>query len=222
MRAGETTALIGPNGAGKTTLVWILSTVMSPSSGEIRYGDVEHGAACARLRSCIGVVSHSALVYPQLSAIENLELAASLFGVSKGRDRARLLLREAGLGETAWDRPTATYSAGMLQRVAVARALIHDPLLLLMDEPFAGLDREASEHLTEVLRGAHDRGKMILLATHDLDRAAMLADRTAVLVGGRVGRLIDEVVDRRTLASIYAGCVSQRRGRIKAANGEGV
>ncbi|RMG17535.1 MAG: ABC transporter ATP-binding protein [Deltaproteobacteria bacterium] len=203
LQSGTVTALLGPNGAGKSTLLHILSTLMLPSSGRIRYGEVDHGRAAETLRGEIGLVSHATLVYPPLSALENLDFFGRLYGVRGRKERARTLLRQVGLAESAWTRPAATYSRGMLQRLALARALLPDPRLLLLDEPFTGLDRDASVRLMEILRDVRGQGRIVLLVTHDLEGAAQLADRVAILSRGRIAEILDGPLDGAALAEAY-------------------
>ncbi len=203
LESGQVTALLGPNGAGKTTLLHILSTLMRPSAGRVRYGEMDHEEAAACLRGQIGLVSHASLVYPPLTALENLDFFGRLYRVKDRRRRAKALLETVGLDESAWRRPAATYSRGMLQRLALARALLPDPRLLLLDEPFTGLDRDASARLMELIRDARGQGRIVLLVTHDLEGAAQLADRVAILSRGRLAHLIDGPVDGACLAEAY-------------------
>jgi len=201
--AGKVTALIGTNGAGKSTLLSILSTLSVPDTGELRYGELSHEEAARSARGSIGLVSHAALVYPQLSARENLHFFAALHGIKKVEERADAQLEAVGLIPAAWDRPAGTYSRGMLQRLALARALISDPKLLLLDEPFTGLDREASTRLVEIVKAARSAGKIILLVSHDLDLCAGLADRFAILSRGRLRHVCETTLDAPTLADLY-------------------
>lgn len=203
LKRGEVTALLGANGAGKTTLLSILSTLSRPTAGEVRYGEIGHEEAARTMRADIGLVSHAALVYPQLSGLGNLRFFGRLYGLDDGAARAEALLDRVGLARSAWTRTAGTYSRGMLQRLALARALLPDPPLLLLDEPFTGLDQNASARLMDILRDARGEGRLVVLVSHDLDGAARLADRTAILARGKVARLIDEPVDGATLAEIY-------------------
>lgn len=203
LESGKITALLGANGAGKSTLISILSTLMAPSRGEVLYGDVPHPEAGRKLRGHIGLLSHAALVYPQLSALENLAFFAELYSLTDARARAIAILEEVGLTRSAWTRPASTYSRGMLQRLALARALLPTPRLLLLDEPFTGLDGDASERLMELLDRARGRDQILLLVSHDIEAAAQLADRTAILSRGKIAHLIDEPIDGPALAEAY-------------------
>ncbi len=203
IEAKEITSLIGPNGAGKTTLISILSTLLSPSRGEVRYGDLSHGEAAARLRGRIGLLSHSGLVYPDLSALENLRFTAGLYNLHDAPKRAAELLKEVSLPEEAWRRPARTYSRGMVQRLSLARALLPDPDLLLLDEPFSGLDSEATARLFNILKELRNRGRMVVLVTHDLSIAAALSDKVAFLTGGRLMGPIEQGLDEPALKALY-------------------
>ena len=185
--AGRTCALLGPNGAGKSTLLGILSTLVRPSAGTVEYRSggrpMRDGGA---LRARIGVLAHNSFVYNELTGIENLEFYGKLYGLSDLSARAAALLDEVGLDERARDQPARTYSRGMLQRLALARALIHDPPLLLLDEPFTGLDRKGAEALAASLTRAKERGRVMIVVTHDLESIADTTDHVAVLRGGKL------------------------------------
>jgi heme exporter protein A len=185
--AGEIVGLLGPNGAGKSTLLGILATLVAPSSGEVRYGERTAREAGAALRGRIGLLAHDLHLYPELTAGENLEFFGRLYGVRDARARVAGWLERAGLGERR-DDAVSGFSRGMRQRLALERALLHDPRLVLLDEPFTGLDDAATFALVERLRGLKARGCIVLLATHDLETVEGLLDRVAVL---REGRLVE-------------------------------
>jgi len=181
---GRIAAVLGPNGAGKSTLLGILSTLVSPSAGEVRWGDgrLERGSP---LRARIGYVGHEPGLYGDLTATENLTLFAGLHGVSDPASRAVALLARVGLGDVAADAPARTFSRGMLQRLALARALVHDPALLLFDEPAAALDPAGADWLATELGAERAAGRLVILVTHDLGAAAV-ADQVLILRRGRV------------------------------------
>jgi heme ABC exporter ATP-binding subunit CcmA len=183
--AGEIVGLLGPNGAGKSTLLAILSTLLVPTSGEVRYGGHTAAESGAALRSRIGLLGHDLYLYPELTARENLRFFARLYGLA---DRDRLVdrsLERAALADRA-DDLVAGFSRGMRQRLALERALLHAPRLLLLDEPFTGLDDASGQALLARLRGLKSAGHLVLIATHDLDLAEGLLDRAAVLRDGRL------------------------------------
>jgi heme ABC exporter ATP-binding subunit CcmA len=182
--AGEIVALLGSNGAGKSTLLSIAATLLDPSSGDVRYGGAVARAAGAELRARIGVLGHDLSIYPELSAAENLRFFARVYGVPDVEGSVGSALRRAGLDQR--DDPCARFSRGMRQRLALERALLHRPRLVLLDEPFTGLDDAATEALRQRLRELRTDGCIVLLATHDLETIDGLADRAVVLIGGRL------------------------------------
>ncbi len=182
---GESVAIFGPNGAGKTTLLRLLSSGLEPSSGSVRIeGRAVRGGDAAR-RARIGVLSHRTFLYDDLSAEENLVFFARLHGVADAAGRSDALLHEVGLGARAADR-VRTFSRGMQQRLALARALVHEPALLFLDEPFSGLDPSAAEAIRESLGRFLARGGTIVLTTHDVDEGLAFCSRWIFLAAGRV------------------------------------
>jgi ABC-type multidrug transport system ATPase subunit len=199
---GSLVALLGPNGAGKSTLLRCLAGLALPSAGSIEIRGER--AERARLRARVGLVAHATFLYGELSVRENLVFAARLHGVADPRGRAEALLAEDALGEWA-GRRAATLSRGLAQRAALARARVHDPPLLLLDEPFTGLDPRSAERLAARLRALRERGRTILLVSHDPARVAELADQAVVLRGGRVaGRASAAPLDPARLAEAAA------------------
>jgi ABC-type multidrug transport system ATPase subunit len=184
-RSGEVLGLLGPNGAGKSTLLSILSTLLAPSSGDVRYGTVTAKQAGPGLRLRLGFLSHDLHLYPELTARENLEFFARLYGVGDVAERVATALGRAGLAARADDLVTG-FSRGMRQRLALERALLHHPRLLLLDEPFTGLDDASVDALVSRLRELRDDRRIIVVVTHDLDVAERLLDKVAVLREGRL------------------------------------
>jgi heme exporter protein A len=191
--AGDIFGLLGPNGAGKSTLLSILATLLRPSSGDVRYGDrsVRDGGAAVRAR--LGLLGHELQLYPELTAAENLRFFARLYALPDVDARVRHALGQAALSDRA-DDPVSAFSRGMRQRLALERALLHDPRLLLLDEPFTGLDQASAAVLIARLRGLAGGGRMIVIATHDLDLAEGLLTRSVVLRDGRVAAIYDDGV----------------------------
>ncbi len=187
---GETVLLLGANGAGKTTLLRILAGLLSPNEGKVavRGGSPHANEAGARRR--IGFLSHNLALYPDLTAFENLRFFARLYDVANGATRAADLLAEAGLA--AWrDEPIRGFSRGMKQRLALARVFLHEPDVLLLDEPFTGLDLVSARALAERLRAARKAGAAVVLTSHQIEIAAPLGDRALVLRRGRLQERID-------------------------------
>ena len=184
--AGEAVAVAGPNGAGKTTLLRVLAGLARPERGEVRLDGRALGRDTPEVRRAVGLVSHQTLLYDDLSLHENLTFAARLYRCPDPAAAARTALEEAGLGARADDSPRRL-SRGLAQRAAIARALLHRPRLLLLDEPFTALDAAASERLRAELRARREQGLGIVLVTHLLGEAWEVATRIAVLVDGRWG-----------------------------------
>jgi len=179
---GRTLAILGPNGAGKSTLLRVVAGLAHPTGGELV---VLAGRNRRAARAQVGFVGHATLLYSELSARENLVFAGRLYGLADPHARADTLLREEALEPVA-DRRAGTFSRGMAQRLAIARALVHDPRLVLLDEPFTGLDGRAADRLASRLGRLRSEGRTLLLVTHDLARASALADEVVILLHGRV------------------------------------
>ena len=186
--AGQIIGLLGPNGAGKSTLLGLLSTLTEPSAGEVRYGDRTGREAGAALRAQVGLLSHDLQLYPELSARENLEFFAGLYGLDRPAERVVDALASAGLTDRA-DDVVEGFSRGMRQRLALERVLLHSPRLVLFDEPFTGLDEAACAALVTRVRALRVARRIIVLATHDLDVVDGLLDRAVFLHRGRIREL---------------------------------
>tara|TARA_B100000029_G_scaffold452538_1_gene477802 strand:+ start:305 stop:1042 length:738 start_codon:yes stop_codon:yes gene_type:complete len=190
LQPGEVVGLLGPNGSGKSTLLGVLSTLIAPSSGEVRYGEQLSRSLGAELRRLIGFLSHDLQLYPELSARENLEFYAKLYGDRPSLAVVNDALVRARLDERA-EEPVSGFSRGMRQRLALERSLIHKPRLVLLDEPFTGLDDRSTTELIERLRELSKEDRLIVVATHDLDIAGDVLDRAVVLRTGRITELPD-------------------------------
>jgi heme exporter protein A len=182
---GEIVGLLGPNGAGKSTLLNILATLLSPSKGTVQYGDRTGEQGGATVRAQIGMLGHDLFLYPELTARENLTFFAHLYGLPAVPATVTRSLERAGLPDRG-DDLVSGFSRGMRQRVALERALLHDPRLILLDEPFTGLDQASTAALIARLRERQAAGCVIVLATHDLDVADGLISRAIYLKNGRI------------------------------------
>ena len=205
-RRGSILGLLGPNGAGKSTMIAVLATLLRPSSGAIRYGTHATKGTGSALRARIGILGHDLFLYPELTAHENLAFFAGLYGERDARAAADRALTRAGLADRAHD-PISSFSRGMRQRVALERSLIHAPRLVLLDEPFTGLDDASTAALVARLRGLRDEGAIVILATHDLDLADGLLDEALFL---RDGRMLDTVARPEALRSTYRSIMGMR------------
>lgn len=183
--AGRVLGLFGPNGAGKSTLLTILATLLRPSSGEVRYGDHTAADVGDALRSTIGVLGHDLFLYPELTAYENLEFFGRLYGVPSLPEAIARALADARLTDRADDR-AGGFSRGLRQRLALERALLHRPRLVLLDEPFTGLDDASAGILSERLRTLAAEGAIVIMATHDFDTAEAIVDDAVCVDRGKI------------------------------------
>lgn len=182
---GEFVALLGPNGAGKTTFLRILASLSRQSLGEVRVAGFRLPAEASQVRSRLGVVSHLPLLYGDLSAEENLQFYGRMYGIRDVQNRVSEILDLVGLSPRRRDL-VRTFSRGMQQRLAIGRAVLHDPEVMLFDEPHTGLDQDACSMLDSVLQEVAAQGRTVVMTSHDLARAADLASRIDVLSKGQI------------------------------------
>ena len=207
VEAGESLVIFGPNGAGKSTLIRILSSLSRPTGGRVLIGGLDLATHADGIRRYLGVVSHAPLLYDSLTAEENLRFFAQLYGMKEPAPRIAEMLERVGLTARRNDL-VRTFSRGMVQRLAIARALLHDPQLLLLDEPDTGLDPQAAEMLHDLLMqvsgrtGERENGSVnqrpplahsptpysrtIVTVTHSIERGLAIADRVVILAGGKI------------------------------------
>jgi heme exporter protein A len=185
VRPGEFVALLGPNGVGKTTFLRILASLSRPSLGEIQIAGYRLPQQAAAVRARLGVVSHQPLLYDDLTADENLRFYGRLYAVPNLEERIDQVLEMVGLHARRHEL-VRTYSRGMQQRLAIGRAVLHDPEVMLFDEPYTGLDQDASAMLDEVLQTVAGQGRTVVMTSHDLVRTADLATRFDILSRGAV------------------------------------
>ena len=184
VRPGDRVAVVGPNGAGKTTLLRILATLLRPEAGTLRIAGAAIPKQSQAARAHIGYLGHDPAVYLDLTAQQNLELFCDLYGVPDPPKRIAAALGRVGLLARTHD-PVRTFSRGMAQRLGIARLTLHAPRLLLLDEPYTGLDTQGARILDELLEGLGDR-EAVVLVTHELDRALELAGEVVVMRNGRI------------------------------------
>jgi heme exporter protein A len=183
VQPGEFVALLGPNGAGKTTFLRILSSLSRPSLGAVSVAGYRLPDQAAAVRARLGVVSHLPLLYGDLTAEENLRFFGRMYGVSNIDERITEVLEMVGLASRRRDL-VRTFSRGMQQRLAIGRAVFHDPDVMLFDEPYTGLDQDASAMLDDVLRSVAAKGRTVVMTSHDLSHAEELATRFDILSRG--------------------------------------
>lgn len=216
---GEAVALFGPNGAGKTTLLRIVSTLSKPTTGTVRVGGVDLAYAPDAVRRQVGFVTHVPFLYENLTAEENLRFFGRLYGLNDLEARVGAMLRQVGLSARRHDL-VRTFSRGMVQRLSIARALLHDPSVLLLDEPDTGLDQQAAAMLHHLIAqvvgpreasGSQARRAAVLLTTHSLERGWEWADRLAILAGGRIAfQARRDELTLEGLREVYARIVHER------------
>ena len=220
VKPGETLLLCGPNGAGKSTLLKLVAGLLPPTQGQILYQGRTAAQWGPALRRHLGVLLHETLLYDELTVLDNLLFAAHLFGVADARRRADALVDEAGLRLVARE-PAGRLSRGMKQRMALVRALLHRPEVLLLDEPYAGLDARWTAWLTDLLAAERARGTTVLVVAHEWRMAWPVADRAAVLVRGRLARLVNaQEVTADRFGAEY-GELLMPRGRLPEGRGPG-
>ena len=210
IQRGESVALLGANGSGKSTFMRLVSALSKPTSGQITVGGWELPREAAAVRAQIGTVAHKPLLYENLTAMENLRFFARLYNVSNAEARCTEMLERVGLARRSNDL-VRTFSRGMLQRLAIARALLHEPEVLLFDEPHTGLDQEAAAMLDAVVVEQRASGRTVLMATHELERAARLSSRIVILARGAVSADVPTGgMTGAELAALYAAKAGAR------------
>lgn len=208
---GEFVTVVGSNGAGKSTLLRILATLLKPTSGEVMIGGWPLPAYADQIRRHIGLVSHQSLLYGDLTAVDNLRFFAQLYGLDNIDERVSNSIKMVGLATRQRD-PVRTFSRGMVQRLTIARATLHEPDILLLDEPYTGLDQDASHLLDGLLKRESEKGRTILMITHDLLHGLRLCDRVLILNKGKIAKSIN-VSDNRDvdLVSIYKEATQRQK-----------
>lgn len=206
VQEGEFLTLFGPNGAGKTTFLRIISTLSRPTGGRVWLAGAELPRQAEAARAALGVVSHQPLLYGDLSAEENLRFYARMYNLPPELRNARITAvgRAVGLHKRMGDL-VRTFSRGMQQRLAIARAILHDPPVLLLDEPYTGLDQDAAAILGDVLAEVATRGRTVMMTTHNIARGLALADRVAILSHGKIAyEAARAEITAATFAETYA------------------
>ncbi len=210
LTSGDCLALFGPNGAGKTTLIQILCSLMLPTSGKVVIAGLDTRYHRAAIHGLIGVIAHDTFLYGALTAVENLNFYGKMYNVSKLKTRVNDLIDRVGLRPYKND-PVHTYSRGMKQRLSVARAILHDPAVLFMDEPYTGLDQQGADDLQRLLNQFRDQRKTIVLASHNLARGLELCSHAAIL---HAGELIYHKniagIDKRDFKQLYVRLTGEK------------
>src|SRR3954465_10750235 len=197
IKKGETVAILGPNGAGKSTLLKVLATLIKPTSGLIKVNGMDLKKNHIKIKKIMGYLPHSSLLYDHYTPLENLVFFGNLYGVKDVESRARQLVKEVGLSFFI-NEPVKNFSRGMIQRIAIARAIIHEPKIMLLDEPHTGLDQGAISILNNVIISMKAKGTTTLMVTHDFKQAAEICDRIIILKNGKI--VDDFKIEDRDLA----------------------
>ena len=205
---GEFLALFGPNGAGKTTLMRIVASLTRPSAGTIQVRGEDLAKAATSLRRHIGLISHNPLLYADLTPDENLRFFARMYDLTDAGSRIDAVLDQVGLAARRRD-PVRTFSRGMVQRLAIARAILHDPSIMLLDEPYTGLDLQAADMLRAVLQDLAASNRTVILTTHNLEQGLEMCDQAAILHRGRIAWQGQRAgIDLVAMKDIYRGATS--------------
>jgi heme exporter protein A len=202
VKSGEFVALVGPNGAGKSTLMRIVATLLRPDAGEVEIGGWPLSTHAHKVRRHIGLVSHQSLLYQDMTAAENLTFFARLYDLDNDEERVQQSLKLVGLRARQRD-PVSSFSRGMTQRLTIARATLHEPEVLLLDEPYTGLDQDAVALLDRLLLQEKERGRTVLMITHDLTHSLNVSDRVLFLHNGRIVHEIAADIDAVALIALY-------------------
>ncbi|RKU10767.1 heme ABC exporter ATP-binding protein CcmA [Candidatus Poribacteria bacterium] len=182
---GEVVAIFGPNGAGKTTFIKILATLLRPTSGKLDIEGMDAIADYAQVRNTLGVIVHEHLAYPTLTPFENLKFFGQMYGINDLENRCKTLLAEVGLQRFVHE-PLHIFSRGMTQRFMIARALLHHPSILLLDEPFSGLDASAKQFVIDRITQERQDGKSVLITTHNTELGYLVGTRFFFMINGEL------------------------------------
>jgi heme exporter protein A len=200
---GEVVAIFGPNGAGKTTFIKILATLLRPTTGKLEIEGADAFVDYAKVRSMLGVIIHEHLAYPALTPFENLKFFGQMYGVEDLETRCKALLNEVGL-ERFVHEPLNIFSRGMTQRFMIARAILHHPSVLLLDEPFSGLDASAKQFVLDRIAQERQNGKGILITTHNIELGHLVGSRFCFMINGELEEIAQkDEISEDVLLSMY-------------------
>ena len=209
IKKGETVAILGPNGAGKSTLLKVLATLIKPTSGHVLVNGLDLKKNQIEIKKLLGYLPHSSLLYDHYSPLENLVFFGNIYGVKDVEQKAINLVKEVGLSFFL-NEPVKNFSRGMIQRIAIARAIVHDPEVLLLDEPHTGLDQGAISILNNVIVSMKEKGATTLMVTHDFKQAAEICDRVIIVKNGKI--VDDFKIENRNLGFVSEKYVLQVEG----------
>jgi len=217
LKEGDSLALFGPNGAGKSTLIQVLCSLMRPTSGSIRIAGYTVPRDREALHQIIGLIGHQTFLYPHLTAYENLKFYGTMYRVPQLDLRIEEVLDLVGLSGNRND-AVQNFSRGMQQRLAIGRAILHDPMMMFLDEAFTGLDQQGSEDFIKLILQFRDQGKTMVLASHQLQLGLELCERAAILKSGRIVYLQDTAgISKNDFRQIYSREIGEIPPRLKVA-----
>ncbi|MCG9129914.1 heme ABC exporter ATP-binding protein CcmA [Candidatus Poribacteria bacterium] len=200
---GEIVVIFGPNGAGKTTLIKILSTLLRPTSGKLKIENTDAIADYLQVRHTLGVIVHEQLAYPVLTPYENLKFFGQMYDVEDIETRCNTLLDEVGLNRFIHE-PVHTFSRGMTQRFMIAKALLHNPSILLLDEPFSGLDASAKQFVTDRITQEQQNDKSVVVTTHNIELGYIVGTRFLFMINGELEEIAHKnTIEQDTLQQMY-------------------
>jgi heme exporter protein A len=209
LQEGDSLALFGPNGAGKSTLIQVLCSLMQPTSGSVSVAGYDARDDREALHQIIGLIAHQTFLYPHLTAYENLKFYGAMYGVARLDVRIKDVLDLVGLSGYTHD-TVQNFSRGMQQRLSIGRAIIHDPMIMFLDEPFTGLDQQGREDFVKLILQFRDQGKTIIMASHDLQLGIELCERAAILKAGKIVYLQDVAhISKTDFRQIYSQQVGE-------------
>jgi heme exporter protein A len=214
---GDSLALFGPNGAGKSTLIQVLCSLLQPTSGSVRIAGYDARRDREALHQIIGLIGHQTFLYPDLTAYENLKFYGVMYEVARIDDRIAEVLDLVGLSDNRND-VVQNFSRGMQQRLSIGRAIIHDPMIIFLDEPFTGLDQQGSEDFLKLISQFCDQGKTVIMASHHLHLGLELCGRAAILKSGKIVYLQDVArISKNDFKQIYSQQVGENALHLKVA-----
>lgn len=217
LKEGDSLALFGPNGAGKSTLIQVLCSLLQPTSGTVRIAGYEARRDREALHQIIGLIGHQTFLYPDLTAYENLKFYGAMYGVARLNVRIIEVLDLVGLSDKRND-VVQNFSRGMQQRLSIGRAIIHDPKILFLDEPFTGLDQQGSQDFKKLILQFRDQGKTVIMASHHLHLGIELCERAAILNSGKIVYLQDVAcISKNDFKQIYSRQIGENTPQLKVA-----
>ncbi len=200
---GEVVAIFGPNGAGKTTLIKILSTLLRPTSGKLKIENIDAIVDYLQVRNTLGVIVHEQLAYPVLTPYENLKFFGQMYDVEDLETRCKTLLNEVGLNRFMHD-PIHTFSRGMTQRFMIAKALLNHPSILLLDEPFSGLDASAKQFVIDRISQEQQNDKSLVVTTHNIELGCLVGTKFFFMINGEVEEIAHkDEIEQEALQKMY-------------------